>query len=69
MIYTRVMKKLIFPPDVFDPTKDSQKKNKRKGRNKQEVLMLSPAEPEPEAVRTPIDLMKVSAAHIYLQSI
>ncbi|KAJ3593939.1 hypothetical protein NHX12_006272 [Muraenolepis orangiensis] len=44
--------------DAFDQTKDSQKKNKRKGRNKQDVRTLSPVEPEPEAARTPIDLMK-----------
>ena len=56
-----------FFPDVFDLTKDSQKK-KRKGRNKQEVITLTPAEPEPEAVRTPIDLVKVSTAHVYLKS-
>ncbi|GAA6091904.1 activating signal cointegrator 1 [Tachysurus ichikawai] len=40
-----------------DPSKDTQKK-KRKGRNKQEVVLTSQAEPEPEIVRTPIDLMK-----------
>ncbi|XP_053490089.1 activating signal cointegrator 1 [Ictalurus furcatus] len=40
-----------------DTTKDTQKK-KRKGRNKQEVFSISPAEPEPEIVKTPIDLMK-----------
>ncbi|KAF4082893.1 hypothetical protein AMELA_G00133830 [Ameiurus melas] len=40
-----------------DTTKDTQKK-KRKGRNKQEVVSISPAEPEPEIVKTPIDLMK-----------
>ncbi|KAK2869512.1 hypothetical protein Q7C36_001383 [Tachysurus vachellii] len=40
-----------------DPSKDTQKK-KRKGRNKQEVVLSSQAEPEPEIVRTPIDLMK-----------
>uniref|UniRef100_A0AAR2LE46 Activating signal cointegrator 1 n=2 Tax=Pygocentrus nattereri TaxID=42514 RepID=A0AAR2LE46_PYGNA len=42
-------------PDV---TKDTQKKAKRKGRNKQEVFSFSQAEPEPEAVKTPIDLLK-----------
>ncbi|XP_058257232.1 activating signal cointegrator 1 isoform X1 [Hemibagrus wyckioides] len=40
-----------------DPTKDTQKK-KRKGRNKQEVVSISQVEPEPEVVKTPIDLMK-----------
>lgn len=39
-------------------SKDSQKKSKRKGRNKQEVMAVSQAEPEPEVVKTPIDLMK-----------
>lgn len=41
-----------------DATKDTQKK-KRKGRNKQEVVSISQAEPEPEVVKTPIDLVKV----------
>lgn len=41
-----------------DATKDTQKK-KRKGRNKQEAFSVSQAEPEPEVVKTPIDLMKV----------
>lgn len=41
-------------------TKDTQKKSKRKGRNKQEVITVSQTEPEPEAVKTPIDLMRVS---------
>ncbi|TTA54983.1 Activating signal cointegrator 1 [Bagarius yarrelli] len=40
-----------------DLTKDTQKK-KRKGRNKQEVISISQTEREPEAVKTPIDLMK-----------
>ncbi|XP_072320998.1 activating signal cointegrator 1 [Eucyclogobius newberryi] len=39
------------PPDT---SRESQKKSKRKGRNK-EVLSISQAEPEPEAVKTPID--------------
>lgn len=39
--------------------KDSLKKSKRKGRNKQEVMMVSEQQPEPEEVKTPIDLMKV----------
>lgn len=46
-------------PESQDVTKDGQKKSKRKGRNKQDVLTVSPAEPEPEAVKTPIDLMRV----------
>lgn len=41
-----------------DTTKDTQKK-KRKGRNKQETVSITQAETEPEAVKTPIDLMKV----------
>ncbi|KAF7703324.1 activating signal cointegrator 1 isoform X1 [Silurus meridionalis] len=40
-----------------DAAKDTQKK-KRKGRNKQEVALISQAEPEAEVVKTPIDLMK-----------
>lgn len=40
-------------------SKDAQKKTKRKGRNKQEFLTVNPAEPEPETVKTPIDLLKV----------
>ncbi|XP_061595513.1 activating signal cointegrator 1 [Cololabis saira] len=46
-------------PDVQDTTKDTQKKSKRKGRNKQEVMTVSSKEPEPEQVKTPIDLMRV----------
>lgn len=38
----------------------TQKKSKRKGRNKQEVVTVSQTEPEPEAVKTPIDLKRVS---------
>ncbi|XP_062868859.1 activating signal cointegrator 1 isoform X2 [Trichomycterus rosablanca] len=41
-------------PDII---KDTQKK-KRKGRNKQEFVTVSQAEPEPEAVKTPIDLIR-----------
>uniref|UniRef100_A0A3B4B3G4 Activating signal cointegrator 1 n=1 Tax=Periophthalmus magnuspinnatus TaxID=409849 RepID=A0A3B4B3G4_9GOBI len=44
------------PPDTT-----SQKKSKRKGRNK-EVLSISQAEPEPEAVKTPIDQARVSTS-------
>lgn len=46
--------------DIPDMTKDTQKKSKRKGRNKQEVLTINQAEPEPETVKTPIDLLKVT---------
>ncbi|XP_054627276.1 activating signal cointegrator 1 isoform X2 [Dunckerocampus dactyliophorus] len=45
--------------DSQDITKDFQKKSKRKGRNKHEVLTVSQTDPEPEAVKTPIDLMRV----------
>ncbi|XP_029284646.1 activating signal cointegrator 1 [Cottoperca gobio] len=45
-------------PDSLDMTKDTQKKSKRKGRNKQEAMTVSQSEPEPEAVKTPIDLMR-----------
>lgn len=52
---------ICFPLiDSQDMTKDTQKKSKRKGRNKQEVITVSQTEPEPEAVKTPIDLMRVS---------
>jgi len=47
--------------DSQDMSKDSLKKSKRKGRNKQEVMAVSQSEPEPEAVKTPIDLMRVSS--------
>nr|XP_061830899.1 activating signal cointegrator 1-like [Nerophis lumbriciformis] len=45
--------------DSQDTSKDFQKKSKRKGRNKHEVLAVSQTDPEPEAVKTPIDLMRV----------
>ncbi|KAG7221754.1 hypothetical protein INR49_029137, partial [Caranx melampygus] len=44
--------------DAQDLTKDTQKKSKRKGRNKQEMTTVSLTEPEPEVVKTPIDLMR-----------
>lgn len=47
------------PSENPEVTKDTQKKSKRKGRNKQEVISFSQAEPEPETVKTPIDLLKV----------
>ncbi|XP_066503989.1 activating signal cointegrator 1 [Hoplias malabaricus] len=51
-----LMKEAVMEgPDV---SKDTQKKSKRKGRNKQEVMTFSQAEPEPEVVKTPIDLLK-----------
>ncbi|KAM3877415.1 activating signal cointegrator 1 [Diretmus argenteus] len=49
--------------DTYDMTKDTQKKAKRKGRNKQEPMTVSQAEPEPEAVKTPIDLMKAQESN------
>lgn len=62
MRYPQSLLKVICSPflDSPDMTKDSQKKSKRKGRNKQETLTVSQTEPEPEAVKTPIDLMRVS---------
>ncbi|KAF6719058.1 Activating signal cointegrator 1 [Oryzias melastigma] len=45
-------------PEMQDGGKDTQKKSKRKGRNKMEVMSAPIKEPEPEAVKTPIDLMR-----------
>ncbi|XP_059211928.1 activating signal cointegrator 1 [Centropristis striata] len=53
-----LVKESFSSPDSQDMTKDTQKKSKRKGRNKQELLTVSQTEPEPEAVKTPIDLMR-----------
>ncbi|XP_069021750.1 activating signal cointegrator 1 [Embiotoca jacksoni] len=53
-----LFKESVSSADTQDMTKDTQKKSKRKGRNKQEVLTVSQTEPEPEAVKTPIDLMR-----------
>ncbi|XP_070827916.1 activating signal cointegrator 1 [Chaetodon trifascialis] len=53
-----VLKESASLADSQDMTKDTQKKSKRKGRNKQEVMTVSQTEPEPEAVKTPIDLMR-----------
>uniref|UniRef100_A0A671QT43 Thyroid hormone receptor interactor 4 n=1 Tax=Sinocyclocheilus anshuiensis TaxID=1608454 RepID=A0A671QT43_9TELE len=47
---------LLFYQGLDTATKDTQKKSKRKGRNKQEIVTVCQAEPEP--VKTPIDLMK-----------
>ncbi|KAJ8417954.1 hypothetical protein AAFF_G00227970 [Aldrovandia affinis] len=44
--------------EVLDMTKDSLKKSKRKGRNRQELPTVSDPEPGPEEVKTPIDLLK-----------
>ncbi|XP_031425115.1 activating signal cointegrator 1 isoform X2 [Clupea harengus] len=49
---------MIVSTEFPDMSKDAQKKTKRKGRNKQEFLTVNPAEPEPETVKTPIDLLK-----------
>ncbi|KAI1889412.1 hypothetical protein AGOR_G00162610 [Albula goreensis] len=47
------------PAEVQDVAKDSLKKSKRKGRNRQEVPTgVSEPEPVPEDVKTPIDLLK-----------
>ncbi|XP_023282500.1 activating signal cointegrator 1 [Seriola lalandi dorsalis] len=53
-----LLKESVSSADSQDLTKDTQKKTKRKGRNKQEVMTVSQTEPEPEAVKTPIDLMR-----------
>ncbi|XP_039979229.1 activating signal cointegrator 1 isoform X2 [Xiphias gladius] len=53
-----LLKESVSSADSQDLTKDTQKKSKRKGRNKQEVMSVSQTEPEPEAVKTPIDLMR-----------
>lgn len=54
-----ILKESVSSADAQDMTKDTQKKSKRKGRNKQEVMTVSQTEPEPEVVKTPIDLMRV----------
>ncbi|RXN17698.1 activating signal cointegrator 1 [Labeo rohita] len=51
-----VLKKEAFMEGLDTTTRDAQKKSKRKGRNKQEIVTVCQAEPEP--VKTPIDLMK-----------
>ncbi|XP_007549045.1 activating signal cointegrator 1 [Poecilia formosa] len=53
-----LLKESASPADMQDFTKDTQKKSKRKGRNKQEVVTASQTEPEPEPVKTPMDLMR-----------
>lgn len=66
MCYPQYLLKVICSPflDSQDMSKDTQKKSKRKGRNKQEVMTVSQTEPEPEAVKTPIDLMRVSTRRL-----
>ncbi|KAJ8369458.1 hypothetical protein SKAU_G00094860 [Synaphobranchus kaupii] len=44
---------------MLDVAKDSLRKSKRKGRNRQELPTMSDLEPTPEVVKTPIDLLKV----------
>lgn len=56
----------MYISDTQDMTRDTQKKSKRKGRNKQEVMTVSQTEPEPEAVKTPIDLMRVSSNNAFV---
>ncbi|XP_029354797.1 activating signal cointegrator 1 [Echeneis naucrates] len=53
-----LLKESMSSADSHDLAKDTQKKSKRKGRNKQEVMTVCQTEPEPEAVKTPIDLMR-----------
>ncbi|XP_033488714.1 activating signal cointegrator 1 [Epinephelus lanceolatus] len=53
-----LLKESFSSADSQDMTKDTQKKSKRKGRNKQELPTVSQTELEPEAVKTPIDLMR-----------
>ncbi|XP_067351907.1 activating signal cointegrator 1 isoform X2 [Channa argus] len=48
----------VSSADSQDLTKDTLKKSKRKGRNKQEVMTVSQTESEPMPVKTPIDLMR-----------
>lgn len=53
-----LLKDSVAGADGLDLTKDCQKKSKRKGRNKLEVMTVSQVEQEPEVVKTPFDLMK-----------
>lgn len=43
-------------------TKDTQKKSKRKGRNRQEVMTVNKIEAEPETIKTPMDERRVSTS-------
>ncbi|KAM9861417.1 activating signal cointegrator 1 [Aulostomus maculatus] len=53
------LKEPVSPTDPSDIVKESQKKSKRKGRNKQqEQSSVSQTGPEPEAVKTPVHLMR-----------
>lgn len=49
-----VLKESVMSAESADASRESQKKSKRKGRNK-EVVPLSQTEPEADAVKTPID--------------
>lgn len=49
-----------FLKDSSEVTKDAQKKSKRKGRNRQEVVTVNKLEAEPEIIKTPIDERRVS---------
>uniref|UniRef100_A0A673GQ15 Thyroid hormone receptor interactor 4 n=1 Tax=Sinocyclocheilus rhinocerous TaxID=307959 RepID=A0A673GQ15_9TELE len=55
-----ILYEMSTPEGLDTATKDTQKKSKRKGRNKQEIVTVCQAEPEP--VKTPIDLMKNSSS-------
>ncbi|KAG9331208.1 hypothetical protein JZ751_019751 [Albula glossodonta] len=58
--YASPLSRRETPAEVQDVAKDSLKKSKRKGRNRQEVPTgVSEPEPVPEDVKTPIDLLKV----------
>lgn len=61
-IISRFICCFYFFKDSADITKDTQKKSKRKGRNRQEVVTPSKIEAEPEAVKTPVDERRVSAS-------
>lgn len=61
-IISRFICCFYFFKDSPDIIKDTQKKSKRKGRNRQEVVTPSKIEPEPEAVKTPVDERRVSAS-------
>ncbi|XP_072236203.1 activating signal cointegrator 1 [Leuresthes tenuis] len=53
-----LVKESVSSTDIQDANKDTQKKSKRKGRNKLEAMTVNVKEPEPESVKTPIDLMR-----------
>ncbi|XP_056881571.1 activating signal cointegrator 1 [Takifugu flavidus] len=49
----------VSSADSADITKETQKKPKRKGRNRQEVVTPSKIEAEPEVVKTPVDERRI----------